>query len=71
LRAAALDRLVAGYVADAVFTTLLRLRRIFDVPSAEIEACVARLLHGGTLADTAVVGWPGRWLVHKEAGPGA
>ena len=37
-RAAALDRLVARYVAGAVFTTEQRLRRIFGVSPAEIEA---------------------------------
>ena len=62
-RAAALDRLVAGYVAGAVFTTPQRLRRIFGVPASEIDACVARLVRAGTLTDTPVVGWPGRWLV--------
>ena len=62
-RAAALDRLVAGYVAGAVFTTPQRLRRIFGVPVSEIDACVARLVCAGTLTDTPVVGWPGRWLV--------
>jgi hypothetical protein len=66
-RAAALDRLVAGYVAGAVFTTPPRLRRIFSVPAVEIDACVARLVRAETLADTPVVGWPGRWLVHREA----
>ena len=66
-RAAALDRLVAGYVAGAVFTTPQRLRRIFGVPASEIDACVARLVRAGTLTDTPVVGWPGRWLVHREA----
>jgi hypothetical protein len=63
-RAAALDRLVAGYVAGAVFTTSQRLRRIFGVATAEIDACVARLVRVGTLTDTPVVGWTGRWLVH-------
>ena len=70
-RAAALDRLVARYTAGAMFTTEQRLRRIFGVPAAEIEGSVARLVRAGTLADMSIVGWPGRWLVHREAGLGA
>ena len=62
-RPAALDRLVGHYAASAVFTTRPRLRRIFGVPAAEIDACVARLTRAGTLAETAVAGWPGHWLV--------
>jgi hypothetical protein len=70
-RAAALDRLVARYAAGAAFTTSQRLRRIFGVPLAEVEASAARLARAGTLADTSVAGWPGRWLVHREAGSDA
>jgi len=62
-RAAALDRVVAHYAAGAAFTTRERLRRICGVPAAEIDACVARLVGAGSLADTPVTGWPGRWLV--------
>src|SRR5262245_8427378 len=62
-RASALDRLVGHYVAGAVFTTRQYLRRIFGVPAAEMDACIARLTRAGTLADTMVAGWPGRWLV--------
>jgi hypothetical protein len=62
-RVAALDRLVARYTAGAVFTTAQRLRRIFAVSAAEIEGSVARLVRAGALAETPVVGWPGRWLV--------
>jgi hypothetical protein len=69
-RPAALDRLVARYAAGAVFTTEPRLRRIFGVSSTEIAASTARLIRAGTLVDTSVVGWHGRWLVHREAGSG-
>jgi hypothetical protein len=62
-RATALDRLVAHYTAGAVFTTSQRLRRIFGVSAAEIDGSVERLVRTGTLAETPVAGWPGRWLV--------
>jgi hypothetical protein len=66
-RAAALDRLVARYLAGAAFTTQQRLRRIFGVPRVEIDGSVARLIRAGTLTETPVAGWPGLWLV--GAGP--
>jgi hypothetical protein len=64
-RAAALDRLIARYLAGAVYTTPTRLRRLFGVPLGEVEASVARLAHARTLGDVTVPGWPGRWLVHR------
>jgi hypothetical protein len=67
-RAAALDRLVARYAAGAVYTTRPRLRRLFGLPAAEVEAAVARLLQRGVLRETAVEGWPGRWLVAPGGG---
>ena len=66
-RAAALDRLIARYAAGAVYTTPVRLRRVFGVPAAEVAASVARLTRAGTLRDAAVPGWPGRWLLHQDA----
>jgi hypothetical protein len=66
-RAAALDRLLARYVAGAAFTTRARLRRLFGVPAAELDAAVARLVRAGTLHDVVVAGWPGTWLVHAGA----
>ena len=62
-RTAALDRLVARYTAGAVYTSAARLRRLFDVSAAEVEASIGRLVRAGTLHDVAVDGWPGRWLV--------
>jgi hypothetical protein len=62
-RPAALDRLIGRYVAGAAYTTPARLRRIFAVPAAEVEASVARLVRAGALREVAVDGWPGRWLV--------
>jgi hypothetical protein len=64
-RAAALDRLIARYAAGAAFTSAARLRRLFGLPAAEVDASVGRLLRLHTLHDVAVAGWPGRWLVHR------
>jgi hypothetical protein len=68
-RAAALDRLIARYVAGALYTTPLRLRRLFSVPAAELEASIVRLGRAGVLRDVAVSGWPGTWLVHRTVAP--
>ena len=65
-RAAALDRLIARYTAGAVFTSAARLRRLFGVPAAEVEASIVRLLRAQMLREAAVAGWPGRWLVHQD-----
>jgi hypothetical protein len=62
---------VGHYAAGAVFITGQHPRRIFGVPAAEIDACVVRLTRAGTLAETAVAGWPGRWLVAPGARPDA
>jgi hypothetical protein len=67
-RAAALDRLLARYAAGAVFTTPARLRRLFGLPAAEVEASVARLRQRGALREVVVDGWPGRWLVASADG---
>ena len=66
-RADALDRLVDRYTGGAVFTTPVRLRRLFGVGAAELDASVARLSRAGRLQHSAVSGWPGRWLVHASA----
>lgn len=67
-RAGALDRLIARYAAGAAFTTASRLRRLFGVPAAELDASVARLVQRRALEDVVVAGWPGRWLVAPPAG---
>jgi hypothetical protein len=66
-RAAALDSLVTGYLAGAVFTSRARLRRLFGVAAADVEASVARLADTGQVQEVAVAGWPGTWLVHAGA----
>ncbi len=63
-RTAALDRLLDRYTAGAVFTTRPRLRRLFGVPAAELNASLARLTGSGALHEVTVTGWPGHWLVH-------
>jgi hypothetical protein len=68
-RAVALDRLVDRYTAGAVFTTPVRLRRLFGVGAAELDASIARLARAGTLQEGPVNGWPGRWLIHATAAP--
>jgi hypothetical protein len=63
-RAAALDRLVSRLTRAAVYTRAPWLGRLFGVPPAEVAASVGRLVASGTLRDTTVDGWPGRWLVY-------
>ena len=67
-RAAAVERLVERYVRGAVYTTDRMLARLLAVPRVEIAAAVARLARRGTIvADVAVEGWPGRWIVDAGA----
>jgi hypothetical protein len=68
-RAAALDRLIDRYSAGAVYTTATRLRRLLGIPAAELQASIARLTRVAVLCDVTVDGWPGRWLVHRDAIP--
>jgi len=62
-RASALDRLVERYLDTAVFGTARGLGRLLGIPVAEVANCVARLTRRGVVVETAVAGWPGRWLV--------
>jgi hypothetical protein len=62
-RRAALEQLVARYLAAAVFTRPPLLARLFGVAPAEVHAAVARLARRGAVVETEVDGWPGRWLV--------
>lgn len=66
-RAAALDRLIARYLAAAVYTRPRLLARLFGVAPSEIDAGVARLARRGIVLETEVDGWPGRWLVGAAA----
>lgn len=69
-RGAAVEQLVARYARAAVFTTPALLGRLFALPRSEVSSAVSRLVRAGTLvADCAVRGWPGRWLIHASALP--
>jgi len=66
-REAAIDRLVERYVRGAVYTRPPLLARLFGLGRDEIDAAVARLARAGAMvADCAVAGWPGRWIVDGE-----
>jgi hypothetical protein len=67
-RPAAVEQLVARYLAGAVFSTPGLLGRLFALPRVEISDAVDRLVRAGAVvADCAVGGWPGGWLVHAAA----
>jgi hypothetical protein len=66
-RAAALDRLIARHLDAAIFGTPRGLCRLFNVPPAELAVCVGGLVRRGRVLETAVEGWPGRWLVAAAA----
>ena len=64
-RPAALERLLARYLAGAVYSTPSRLARLFGLGRAEVETAVGALARAGTVeASVEVAGWPGRWVVH-------
>jgi len=63
-RPAALERLLARYLAGAVYSTPARLARLFALERREVEAALAALERAGRLTrSTEVPGWPGRWVV--------
>jgi hypothetical protein len=62
-RPAALDRLLARYVAGAIYASPPRLARLLGVPKGEIAASIGRLTRARKLVHTPVTGWPGTWLV--------
>jgi hypothetical protein len=68
-RERALEYLVARYVGAAIFTREQLLQRLFACPAADVARAVRRLVHLGTLAECAVAGWSGRWLVRRHGGP--
>jgi hypothetical protein len=62
---AALECLLARYLAGAVYSTPARLARLFGVGRAEVETALGALGRAGTVeAAVEVAGWPGRWIVH-------
>ena len=62
-RAAALDRLIARYIAGAVYSREPLLARLFGVPRAEAAAAAGRLVRSGVVVEDTVQSWPGRWLI--------
>jgi hypothetical protein len=54
-------------VRAAVFTRPAVLRRLFGLAAAEVQAAVRSLAARGALLETAVAGWPGRWIVDAGA----
>jgi hypothetical protein len=61
----AIDRLLDRYLRGAVFAREPGLARLFGLGREEVRAAVERLVRAGVLADRAVTGWEGRWLVHR------
>ena len=66
-RAAAAQALVERYLRAAVFTRPAVLRRLFGLSEREAAASAAVLTKRGTVVETAVAGWTGRWLVDASA----
>jgi hypothetical protein len=64
VRAAALDHVVARYLDGAVYSTPMRMARLFGLGPAETALAVARLARAGRVSkDVEVAGWPGTWVV--------
>ncbi len=66
-RMEAARRLVERYVRAAIFTRPAVLRRLFGLNADEIALTMTALARRGVVVETAVAGWPGRWLVHASA----
>lgn len=66
-RAAAARSLVERYLRAAIFTRPVVLRRLFGLSADEVVTTQASLATRGVIVETAVAGWPGRWLVLAAA----
>ncbi|MBI3635834.1 MAG: winged helix DNA-binding domain-containing protein [Candidatus Rokubacteria bacterium] len=66
-RAAALQRLIARYLAGAVWSREGLLARLFGVPRAEIAAAVTRLGRRGDVVVADVAGWSGPVVIDARA----
>lgn len=63
-RERALDRLLARYLAGAVYSSPALLARLFSVPRADVDAALGRLARSGAVrGPVEIAGWPGRWVV--------
>lgn len=65
-RERAVEQLLERYLRGSVFAREPGLARLFRLRREEVRAAVQRLARAGVLAERAVTGWPGRWLVHRD-----
>jgi hypothetical protein len=65
-RPAALERLIARYLAGAVYSTPGLIARLFGLGRPEVEATLHRLARAGRVSEPVEVpGWAGRWIVSR------
>jgi hypothetical protein len=63
-RPAALERLLARYLAGAVYSTPAMLARLFGLEGREVETALAALARKGRVTPPVEIpGWAGRWVV--------
>jgi hypothetical protein len=73
-RPAAIERVLARYLAGAVFARASALARLFGLAPTEVASALDRLAGAGLIRpDCRIDGWPGRWVVltHLDSSPGA
>jgi hypothetical protein len=67
-RPAAIERVVGRYLGGAVFARPPTLGRLFRLTEGEVASSLDRLARVHMVrADCRIEGWPGRWVVLKEA----
>ena len=65
-RPVALERLIARYLAGAVYSTPALMARLFGLGRGEVEATLTGLARTGRVSPPFEVrGWPGRWVVSR------
>ncbi|MGH7369079.1 MAG: AlkZ-related protein [Candidatus Rokuibacteriota bacterium] len=65
-RPAALERLLARYLAGAVYSSPALLARLFGLGRGEVEGALGALARAGRVsAPQEVAGWPGRWVLSR------
>lgn len=65
-RRAALERLIARYLAGAVYSTPGLIARLFGLGRPEVEGTLHRLARAGRVSEPVEVpGWAGRWIVSR------
>jgi hypothetical protein len=65
-RPAALERLIARYLAGAVYSTPGLIARLFGLGRPEVEGTLHRLARAGRVSEPVEVpGWAGRWIVSR------